>query len=253
MSVKKKPVSTPLHLLQQLTGSLLDHFEQACAQALTDAEKMLAKLEKQRVKAQDKLHKQRARIDAAASAGKAKAQAKARASVEALEGALDELQRRQGETRQYIGQLKDDIQASLALVQGVGKVREAVGKALDQRGTASATPGVKTSRKPAGAKPPVAKPVVARAAAKPAASRKTATTPVSAVASILDPQAKPAATPRKPPLRKAVLAKAVEQAEESAAQPAPKRAPRKPRANAAAKSTGVPSSAPGSDTPASGS
>jgi hypothetical protein len=250
MSAKKKPVSTPLHLLQQLTGSLLEHFEQACAQALTDAEKMLAKLEKQRVKAQDKLHKHRARVDEAASAGKAKAQAKARASVQALEGALDELQHRQGETRQYIGQLKDDIQASLALVQGVGKVREAVGKALDQRGKAAATPGVKAPRKPAAAKP-----AVARAAAKPAASRKSATASVSAVASVLDPLAKPATTTRKPPLRKATLAKAVAQADESATQPAPKRAPRKPRATAGAKNTSasVPTATAGSDTPASGS
>ena len=52
MSAKKKPVSTPLHLLQQLSGSLLDHLEDACTQALADAEKLLAKLEKQRVMAQ---------------------------------------------------------------------------------------------------------------------------------------------------------------------------------------------------------
>ena len=54
MSAKKKPVSTPLHLLQQLSGSLLEHLEEACSQALADAEKLLAKLEKQRGKAQEK-------------------------------------------------------------------------------------------------------------------------------------------------------------------------------------------------------
>ena len=45
---KNKPVPTPLHLLQQLSQSLLEHLEQACGQALVDAEKLLAKLEKQR-------------------------------------------------------------------------------------------------------------------------------------------------------------------------------------------------------------
>ena len=57
MSAKQKPVNTPLHLLQQLSGSLLEHLESACSQALADAEKLLAKLEKQRGKAQEKLHK----------------------------------------------------------------------------------------------------------------------------------------------------------------------------------------------------
>ena len=59
MSAKQKPVNTPLHLLQQLSGSLLEHLESACSQALADAEKLLAKLEKQRGKAQEKLHKSR--------------------------------------------------------------------------------------------------------------------------------------------------------------------------------------------------
>ena len=57
MSAKKNPVSTPLHLLQHLSHSLLEHLENACSEALVDAEKMLAKLEKQRGKGQDLLHK----------------------------------------------------------------------------------------------------------------------------------------------------------------------------------------------------
>lgn len=32
MSATKKPVNTPLHLLQQLSGSLLEHLENACSQ-----------------------------------------------------------------------------------------------------------------------------------------------------------------------------------------------------------------------------
>jgi ElaB/YqjD/DUF883 family membrane-anchored ribosome-binding protein len=62
MSATKKPVNTPLHLLQQLSGSLLEHLENACSQALADAEKLLAKLEKQRGKAQEKLHKSRTKL-----------------------------------------------------------------------------------------------------------------------------------------------------------------------------------------------
>lgn len=86
MSAKKKPVSTPLHLLQQLSGSLLEHLEDACSQALADAEKLLAKLEKQRGKAQEKLHNGRLKLQDAAKAGKAKAQSKAQKAVGELEG-----------------------------------------------------------------------------------------------------------------------------------------------------------------------
>ena len=89
MSANKKSVNTPLHLLQQLSGSLLEHLESACSQALADAEKLLAKLEKQRGKAQEKLHKAREKLQEAAHAGKSKAQAKAKSSVKELEQLLD--------------------------------------------------------------------------------------------------------------------------------------------------------------------
>ena len=218
MSAKKKPVSTPLHLLQQLTASLIEHFEQACTQALTDAEKALAKLEKQRVKVQEKLHKQRGRIEAAATAGKAKAQAKARANAGELEQTLDGLQKRQAETRQYIGQLKNDIQAGLALVQGVGKVREAAGKALDQRDVTP--PATKPVRKAAASKVTAPR---ASAARKPATSVLSAAEPAAAVSQ---------PTPRKPSARTAPLAKAVASGVDALAAPAAQRAPRKPRASA---------------------
>lgn len=113
MSAKQKPVNTPLHLLQQLSGSLLEHLESACSQALADAEKLLAKLEKQRGKAQEKLHKSRIKLQDAATAGKAKAQAKAKDAVKELEDLLDALKDRQAETRAYISQLKKDAQESL--------------------------------------------------------------------------------------------------------------------------------------------
>ena len=128
MSAKKNPVSTPLHLLQHLSHSLLEHLENACSEALVDAEKMLAKLEKQRGKGQDLLHKARTKLQDAAVAGKAKAQAKAKDAIEELESLLDGLQERQAETRTYIAQLKRDAQESLKLAQGVGKVKEAAAK-----------------------------------------------------------------------------------------------------------------------------
>ncbi|ESW37533.1 AlgP family protein, partial [Pseudomonas taiwanensis] len=170
MSAKKKPVSTPLHLLQQLSGSLLEHLEDACSQALADAEKLLAKLEKQRGKAQEKLHNGRLKLQDAAKAGKAKAQTKAQKVIGELEELLDSLKERQTQTRSYIQQLKRDAQDSLKLAQGVGKVREAAAKALDQR-------AAKTS-KPAAAKP-VTKAAAAKPAAKPAAKAAAAAKPAA--------------------------------------------------------------------------
>ncbi|WP_198342816.1 AlgP family protein, partial [Pseudomonas fluorescens] len=165
MSAKQKPVNTPLHLLQQLSGSLLEHLESACSQALADAEKLLAKLEKQRGKAQEKLHKSRTKLQDAATAGKSKAQAKAKGAVKELEELLDALKDRQAETRSYISQLKKDAQESLKLAQGVGRVKEAVAKALGARTPAkvAAKPAAKTAAKPA------AKPAAKTAASKPVA------------------------------------------------------------------------------------
>ncbi|WP_019349364.1 AlgP family protein, partial [Pseudomonas syringae] len=190
MSAKKKPVNTPLHLLQQLSGSLLEHLEDACSQALADAEKLLAKLEKQRGKAQEKLHNSRIKLQDAATAGKSKAQTKAKDAMSELEELLDALKARQTETRTYILHLKRDAQESLKLAQGIGRVKEAVGKILTTRSAkpaapkaASKAPAAKAPAKTpakAPAKPPVktaaAKPV-AKAAAKPAVAAKPAAKP----------------------------------------------------------------------------
>jgi ABC-type transporter Mla subunit MlaD len=166
---KKKSVSTPLHLLHQLSSSLLEHLEDACSRALTDAEKLLGKLEKQRGKAQEKLHDARVSLQDAAAAGKAKAQAKAKDAVAELEELLDTLRDRQTETRNYIVGLKRDAQESLKLAQGVGKVKEAVNKVLGSRDAKPAAPASK----------PVAKPA-AKAASKPVAS--TPAVPLAATA-----------------------------------------------------------------------
>ena len=243
-NAKKKSVSTPLHLLQQLSSSLLEHLEDACTRALVDAEKLLAKLEKQRGKAQEKLHKARSKMQDAAVAGKAKAQAKAKEAVAELEQLLDTLKDRQSETRTYIASLKRDAQESLKLAQGVGKVKEAVNKALDSRSVKAAA--VKPAAKLAATKAP-AKPAASKPAAKPAtkaaapaakapakAPAKSAAKAPAKAASKAPVAAKPAAkAPAKPAAKKPAAASAakpaaskpVAQPAKAAAKPAVKKAP----------------------------
>lgn len=233
MSANKKPVNTPLHLLQQLSGSLLEHLESACSQALADAEKLLAKLEKQRGKAQEKLHKSRIKVQDAAAAGKKKKQAKAHDSVAELEQLLDDLKERQAETRAYIVELKRDAQESLKLAAGVGRVREAASKAIETRSsklkatTASVTRPASPAAKPAARTPAKTTPAssAARASAKPAASKTTR--PAAATASkpavsrsttrkalaapgaAVKPEAKAPAKPATRPARKPAAAKSL--------------------------------------------
>lgn len=187
MSSKKKPVTTPLHLLQQLSHSLLEHLQDACSAAQADAEKLLAKLEKQRGKAQDKLHDARGKLEAAAAAGKQKAQSKARAAIDELETLLESLQQRQADTRHYILQLKRDAEDSLKLAQGVGKVRDAAAKALGAREVAARQ--------------------VSASAAKPAAKPKTARRPAASTSKAVSKAPAEQAAPRKPAASKAVVAK----------------------------------------------
>lgn len=204
MSSKKKPVTTPLHLLQQLSHSLLEHLQDACSAAQADAEKLLAKLEKQRGKAQDKLHDARGKLEAAAAAGKQKAQSKARAAIDELETLLESLQQRQADTRHYILQLKRDAEDSLKLAQGVGKVRDAAAKALGAREVAARQ--------------------VSASAAKPAAKPKTARRPAASTSKTVSKTPAGQAAPRKPAASKAVVAKPA----------ARKPATRQPAANPAA-------------------
>ncbi len=229
MAIRKKPVITPLHLLQQLSHSLLEHLEQACSQALVDAEKLLAKLEKQRGKAQDKLHKTGARLEEAAAAGKAKAQAKARASIAELEELLDTLKQRQTETRDYILQLKTDAEQSLHLAQGVGKVKEAVGQLLSRReaGAASAPTAAKprAPRRPRAAAPAAA---ATAPAVKPTRSRRTSPAQPAAASTASPAAVAPAPAAAKPARKRAAAGSPA--ATKPASKPAAPRAPRKPAA-----------------------
>lgn len=245
MSAKKNVVSTPLHLLQNLSHSLLEHLESACTGALVDAEKLLAKLEKQRGKGQDLLHTARLKLQDAAVAGKAKSQAKSKVLIADLETLLDGLQERQAETRAYIAELKRDAQESLKLAQGIGKVKEAVTKVLSARSTkaaaaavkAATAPVVKTVAKPAAKAPAKAvatKAVATQAAAKPAAKVSTATKAVAKA-----PASKPAVKAAVKPVAKPA-AKAPVKAAAKAAPKAPAKAPvNKPAAATTAASNGV--------------
>lgn len=156
MAAKKNTVQTPLHLLQELSQSLLTHLNEACVQAQADAEKLLLKLDKQRGKAQEKLEVARQGLEKAAAGGKAGAQAKARARIEKLELLLDALKASDLETRSYLAQLKADIQESLRLAQHVGKAGEAAAQALAARevsvAQAKTNRAAKSVSKPAPAK-----------------------------------------------------------------------------------------------------
>lgn len=252
MSTKKNAVTTPLHLLQNLSHSLLEHLENACTGALIDAEKLLAKLEKQRGKGQDLLHTARVKLQDASVAGKAKSQAKSKLLIADLEALLDGLQERQAETRAYIAQLKRDAQESLKLAQGIGKVKEAVTKVLTAR-SAKPAAAVKPVAKPAAkvasktaapAKVAAAKPAARKAPAKPAAKAAVVAKPVAAKAVAAKPAAKapvskvvakPAAKPAVKAAAKPVAKPAVKAPAKAVAKAAPKPATKAPAKPAASK------------------
>lgn len=173
MPAKKNAVTTPLHLLQQLSQSLVSHLEKACKEALKDAEMTLAKLEKQRGRTQEKIIKARAKLDDAGSAGKSKVQTKARAKLAELDDMLAVLQARQSDTLSYLAELKRDAEQSLKLAQGITQVENAAAQALAARGKPAAVAA--NRRKPASstARAPASKPAVSKAApvSRPAASR----------------------------------------------------------------------------------
>jgi hypothetical protein len=255
MSAKKNVVSTPLHLLQNLSDSLLEHLETACTGALIDAEKLLAKLEKQRGKGQDLLHTARVKLQDAAVAGKAKSQAKSKVLIADLEALLDGLQERQAETRAYIAELKRDAQESLKLAQGIGKVKDAVTKVLSARSTkaaavvaktvakAPAKPAVKAAAKPVAKAP--AKVAAPKAAVKPAAKVSAASKPV-VKAAVSKPAAKPAVKAVAKPAVKAAVKPVAKAVAKPAAKPAAKAPVSKPAAAVAA-----PASSNGVTAPAS--
>ena len=197
MPAKKNAVTTPLHLLQQLSKSLVVHLEKACTDAQKDAEILLAKLEKQRGKTQEKLIKARAKLDEAGNAGKSKAQSKARARLAELDDMLALLQARQSETLSYLADLKSSTAARKPAA--TTRARPAASKVASGKsaaantssGQAAATSAAKRPARPASSRAkPKASTTKPSGAAKPAAARK----PASAKAGSADQPAPPASS-----------------------------------------------------------
>lgn len=230
MPAKKKSVNTPLHLLEQLANTLVDHLDKVCQLALQDAESTLGKLEKQRGKTQERLVKARTRLDEAGRAGRAKAQGKARARIDELEELMALLQARQSEMLGYIAELKRDIAQSLHLAQGVRQVGDSAAQALQTRSSSA-----ETASKSASAPKPAARSSRASATTpKPAtAGARTAKAPASKPAAKVEPQA---ATPAAKPARSRPAA--------SKPVATPKPAAKKPVARKPAKSSGATTQAP---------
>lgn len=233
MPAKKKSVTTPLHLLQQLSHSLIEHLDKACSQAIKDAEGALAKLQKQRGKAQDKLTKARVKLDEAGSTGKPKAQTKARARLGELEESLTLLQTRQSETLNYLAELKRDAEHSLKLAQGIRQVADAADQALQGR---------QQPTKPAAARPAAGKsaPVAAKPRASttraPAAKADSAPAKAGTTTTASKPAAKPAAkSPAKAAAKPAAKAPASAAAKPATTGASASKAPARSRAAAGSK------------------
>lgn len=128
---KKSAVSTPLILLQQLSRSLLRHFEEACEQALGETRRVLDKLEKQRRKIELRLREAELAAETAAVAGRAKALVRARVTMETLQAALDQVLDRQVQTHAYLLHLQRDVKTALGLAEGIARVDAEAAKELD--------------------------------------------------------------------------------------------------------------------------
>lgn len=240
MPAKKDSVTTPLHLLQQLSHSLVVHLQKACSEAQKDAEVLLAKLEKQRGKTQEKVVKARAKLDDAGEAGKSKAQAKARAKLAELDEMLAVLQARQSETLNYLSELKRDAEQSLKLAQGITQVENAAGQALASRAKPAASRATVRSKSSSSTSTSAAsKPApgeISTSASRPATSRaKPAAAKSSAAMKSAEAKAPatkaPSASRRRPASKAGKPAPAAPPA--SAAKPAPAKKPaaRKPAAD----------------------
>ena len=234
MPAKKPSVTTPLHLLQQLSNSLVDHLQKACSEAQQDAEMLLAKLEKQRGRTQEKIIKARAKLDEAGNAGKSKSQTKARSRLAELDDMLAVLQARQSETLSYLAELKRDAEQSMQLAQGISKVEQAAVQALAARAktTASRTTTAKKaparSAKSSAQAPSAAGKTSESSASAPAAGRAQ---PAAAKSAVKGQASKPGAStanPAKAPQRAGGNAGPAASPAKPAA--AKKTAPRKPAA-----------------------
>lgn len=183
MSSTKKTVRTPLHLLHDLSDTLVNQLQTACIEAQQEAEKALTKLEKQRVKIQEKLIKAEEKLAKANEANKAKAKAKAQKAIIELKDSHNKLQNQQQKLFTYLNTLKKDSTKSLELAKGITRVKERVSTLLNPPAAKATSTATKAPLKtaPAVAKQAtraVAKKPVAKTPSKPRATATSKTTPV---------------------------------------------------------------------------
>ena len=210
----KKLIRTPLHLLRDLTGSLVSYFEEACIQVQQDAEKALTKLEKQRAKVQQKLITAQAKLEKAKEQGKSKAKNKAKDALADLETIYSKIQKQQKKILNYINLLKKDATKSLELSKDIAIVHERAKALLNApvpkattvsatklkaivtpkvatKATSTATP-VKTTRAPTktttAAKPKISATTTTTVATKPTVSKAKVTPAKAKIASTPAPK-----------------------------------------------------------------
>lgn len=183
MSSTKKTVRTPLHLLHDLSDTLVNQLQTACIEAQQETEKALTKLEKQRVKIQEKLIKAEEKLTKATEANKTKARAKAQKTIAELKESHTKLQSQQQNLFIYLNTLKKDSAKSLELAKGITRVKDRVTTLLNPPPAKITSTTTKTPAKPMPAlakqtPSTIAKKPVTRTPAKPRATTKPKTTPV---------------------------------------------------------------------------
>lgn len=144
---------SPLHLLRSLTEALLKHQEKACAKALVKAERKLARHETGVAEASEKL--EAARKDGDPDL------------LDKRQRRLDKARERRHQSSTYLERLRQQIDQSLVIAQGLAQVRQAAEQAIAAAGAPPQPAGEATAASPSqpAASNPVKKPTASRARA----------------------------------------------------------------------------------------
>lgn len=128
-----KLLATPLHLLDELSLSLVTRLENACCSAIAEAESVVGKQDKACVQTQKKLLRARLNLQAAVMAGKTRGQSRTRQRVAELEEKLFSLKEQRAKALQHLAELRRDTEQSMDMADGVRQVREAARQAVRKR------------------------------------------------------------------------------------------------------------------------
>lgn len=199
MKSSKKSVRTPLHLLHELSNSLITNLEQACISAQIEAEKALLKLDKRTKKILEKHLKAKEKLKCAVQANKTKSIKKAQNAIVELEASHIKLLQYQEDLQAYINQLKQDTTKSLDLAKPIKNVIVKTAALIDKNIVAptSTTRKITTARKVATQKTPSPKQenIATKTTVKATTTRKT---PVKPIASQNSSTTKSSASTRQP-------------------------------------------------------